>query len=151
MRSSLAVADTSPRTHRERKELYVKALEDEVLRLKEIFSNVSQDKVKVSEENKQLRQLLAQNGIAIHGLGSQDDISSVPGGAYTSSASPSGYSHTRGGSQSLYTPPLTSKSSAPSTSPSYPPTYLQPGVAGRQTYEQNNIDLEQAGIDFVLA
>ena len=42
-------------THRERKELYIKALEDEVMRLKEVFSNVSQDKNKLAEENKQLK------------------------------------------------------------------------------------------------
>ncbi|PSR82202.1 hypothetical protein BD289DRAFT_371647 [Coniella lustricola] len=51
------------RTHRERKELYIKALEEEVLRLKEIFSNVNQDKDRLAEENQSLRVLLHQNGL----------------------------------------------------------------------------------------
>ncbi|QBZ62988.1 hypothetical protein PoMZ_11878 [Pyricularia oryzae] len=55
------------RTHRERKELYIKALEDEVLRLKETYSNVSQAKDNLSNENRQLKQLLAQNGISFGG------------------------------------------------------------------------------------
>merc|ERR1712227_796745 len=37
------------RTHRERKEQYVKALEDEVVRLKEVYSGISQDKTKLAE------------------------------------------------------------------------------------------------------
>lgn len=127
----------------------MKALEDEVLRLKEIFSNVSQDKERVSDENRQLKQLLAQNGISLSGLGSQEDISSLQNGAYASSTSPSGYSHTRGGSQSTYTPPPTSKSSVPSASPSYSPAYAQ--QVGQRYQGQPSFDVEQAGIDFVLA
>ncbi|KAM7192560.1 AP-1-like transcription factor [Naviculisporaceae sp. PSN 640] len=58
------------RTHRERKEIYIKALEDEVLRMKEICSNLTRDKTRLSEENTQvksenrrLRELLSVNGI----------------------------------------------------------------------------------------
>jgi len=51
------------RTHRERKELYIKALEDEVLRLKEVFSNVSLDRERLADENKRLRDLLTQAGL----------------------------------------------------------------------------------------
>ncbi|KAM5356280.1 hypothetical protein ACJ41O_002926 [Fusarium nematophilum] len=53
------------RTHRERKELYIKALEDEVLRLKEVFSNVSLDRERLAEENKRLRDVLAQAGLQL--------------------------------------------------------------------------------------
>ncbi|OLN95878.1 AP-1-like transcription factor 2 [Colletotrichum chlorophyti] len=152
------------RTHRERKELYIKALEDEVLRLKEIFSNISQDKDKIAEENRQLKQLLVQNGIPISHYG--DDIVSNPSGGYTSSASVSGHSY----GQNAYTPPMTSQSTAPSVSPSShgpshshshshgPPPPL-PKLAGGQQPQHNmqtqnsggrGVDLEQAGIDFVL-
>lgn len=146
-------------THRERKELYIKALEDEVLRLKEIFSNVSQDKDKMAEENRQLKQILAQNGIPLSHYG--DDMVSNPSAGYTSSASVSGHSY----GQNAYTPPMTS-TTAPSVSPSShgpshshshgPPPPL-PQMAGGQQMQnmqaQNNargVDFEQAGIDFVL-
>ncbi|KAL9945320.1 hypothetical protein ACHAQF_005491 [Verticillium nonalfalfae] len=154
------------RTHRERKELYIKALEDEVLRLKEVFSNMSQDKDKVAEENKQLRQLLTQHGIPLSSVGLDDTVSN-PSGGYTASASPSGYSHTHG-SRSIFTPPLTSKSTTASVSPSYAPKngsshgntpsgqqqqqYPQHGTSQhlQGQYGANGVDYEQAGIDFVL-
>lgn len=154
------------RTHRERKELYIKALEDEVLRLKEVFSNMSQDKDKVAEENKQLRQLLTQHGIPLSSVGLDDTVSN-PSGGYTASASPSGYSHTHG-SRSVFTPPLTSKSTTASVSPSYAPNsgsshgntpsgqqqqqHPQHGTSQHLPgqYGVNGVDYEQAGIDFVL-
>ncbi|KAK7432550.1 hypothetical protein QQZ08_000757 [Neonectria magnoliae] len=101
------------RTHRERKELYIKALEDEVLRLKEIFSNVSIDRERLAEENKHLRNALVENGIQ---LGSPV----------------SGTSH--GPGSSAFTPPMTAHSTTPS----------------QQTSGQGGMDVEQAGIDFVL-
>ncbi|KEZ44146.1 hypothetical protein SAPIO_CDS3069 [Scedosporium apiospermum] len=149
-------------THRERKELYIKALEDEVLRLKEIFSNVSNDKQKLSEENKQLKTVLAQNGINV---GSSDDAPPRSASVgYTSSPSASGHSYAHG-SHSAFTPPLTSQSSAPSISPSTqvpPHSHRNPSpnpiMAGNQlrnlTAQQlqanRGVDYEQAGIDFVL-
>ncbi|KAM0329971.1 hypothetical protein ACHAQA_004139 [Verticillium albo-atrum] len=136
-------------------ELYIKALEDEVLRLKEIFSNISQDKDKVAEENKQLRQLLAQHGIPLSSVGLDDTVSN-PSGGYTTSGSPSGYSHAHG-SRSVFTPPLTSKSTAASISPSYGPNNNSHGTPGGPhashmpaQYGLNGVDYEQAGIDFVL-
>lgn len=98
----------------------------------------------------QLRQLLAQNGISLSGMGSQEDISATASGAYTTSASPSGYSNTHG-SHTAYTPPLTSKSSVPSVSPSYAPYYARQGQYQPQQMSSAGVDLEQAGIDFVLA
>lgn len=51
------------RTHRERKEMYIKALEDEVVRLKQVYTGSSQDKKKVAEENRRLKALVQQHGI----------------------------------------------------------------------------------------
>lgn len=150
------------RTHRERKELYIKALEDEVLRLKEIFSNVSNDKQKLSEENKQLKTVLAQNGINVASSDDAPPRSASVG--YTSSASVSGHSYAHG-SHSAFTPPLTSQSSAPSISPSTqvpPHSHRNPSpnpiiagnqlrnVTAQQLQANRGIDYEQAGIDFVL-
>jgi hypothetical protein len=133
------------RTHRERKELYIKALEDEVLRLKEVFSNVSQDKDKIAEENRQLRSLLHQNGITTSGISAMDDVISNPSMGYTSSGSISGsYAPA---SSSAFTPPMSSISSLPSVANS---TQMMGGHMGQQHPVQNCVDYDQAGIDFVL-
>lgn len=150
------------RTHRERKELYVKTLEDEVLRLKESFTNVSQDKHRLAEENRHLKALLRQNGIAYGGTG---ESPTVPSLGYTSSASVSGNSY-QPGSHSAFTPPLTSQSLSSSLSPSLqvplsaksnpsppgrPPSAQQLQYPPAQRADVNTgIDYEQSGIDFVL-
>lgn len=105
------------RTHRERKELYIKALEDEVLRLKEIYSNVSQDKDKLAQENRHLKSLLSQSGLGGGlggGLGAMaggssvlDDAISNPSAGYTSSPSATGsYGQAPSSNTSAFTPPL---------------------------------------------
>jgi hypothetical protein len=69
---------TRKRTHRERKEQYIKALELELSRLREVYLNdantaaaqIEQRDILLSEqrrENEALRQILAANGIAFEG------------------------------------------------------------------------------------
>lgn len=148
------------RTHRERKELYIKTLEDELLRLKEAFTNVSQDKDKLAEENRHLKTLLRQNGISYEHTG---ESPTVPSLGYTSSPSVSGNNY-QPGSQSAFTPPLTSQSLASSMSPplhvplSAKSNLIPPGISAQQLQHSpaqradvsTGIDYEQAGIDFVL-
>ncbi|KAF3063876.1 BZIP-type transcription factor [Daldinia childiae] len=130
-------------THRERKELYIKALEDEVLRLKEIYTNVSQDKDKLAEENRQLKILLQQNGISHSPGGGVDDIGSSLSPGYTSNGSISG-GYGAGSSNTAYTPGMTSISSPNSMTAS-----SSQGLGGQQK-QGHHVDYEQAGIDFVL-
>lgn len=52
------------RTHRERKELYVKSLEDEVVRLKDVYGTAVVHREQAVTENKKLRAILAKHGIA---------------------------------------------------------------------------------------
>ncbi|KAH0498796.1 hypothetical protein TgHK011_006031 [Trichoderma gracile] len=125
------------RTHRERKELYIKALEDEVLRLKEVFSTISQDKQKLFDENKQLKEVLAQRGIQLPRVSGVDESSSVTQ-PMSVSASGNSFAH---GSQGGFSPAGTSHSTSMSMSP---PDNRQLSPAA------NGADLEQAGIDFVL-
>ena len=51
------------RTHRERKEMYITALEDEVLRLKQVYTGSTQDKKRLVDENQKLKALLERHGI----------------------------------------------------------------------------------------
>ena len=165
---SHAAVLTRNRTHRERKELYIKALEDEVLRLKEIYSNVSQAKERLAEENRQLKSMMAQNGVPIGPLpGSSmlDDSIGSPSLGYTSGGSVSGSvppppsSHT-----SAFTPPPMSVAGGGGSrgmSPrhnghqhSHAGTGSGAGTAGPvapgQAGKVPGVDYEQAGIDFVL-
>ncbi|EPE02482.1 bzip-type transcription factor [Ophiostoma piceae UAMH 11346] len=116
------------RTHRERKELYIKALEDEVLRLKEIYSSIAQDKDRLADENRQLRQMLTQqqqggtiassgghgpsagpssggSGGPSLGGGPGDDTASNPSVGYSGSASGSYGGHAPSSNTSVFTPP----------------------------------------------
>lgn len=123
-----------------------------MLRLKEKYSNVSQDKDKLADENRLLRETLAQNGLPLPANVRFDDSGSSPSVADPSSVSGSSYA---AGRQTAFTPPLTSLSTAPSVSSSHKPSYHQP-MSGNQygsTMQQSSSsrpDLEQAGIDFVL-
>lgn len=161
---------TSRRTHRERKELYIRALEDEVLRLKEVFSNVSQDKERLAEENRQLRALLAQHGLGISFPGGSvlDDSLSNPSMGYSPSASMAGsYAPTSTNTTAFTPPPLYSEGSGPGDGMSPPNStpyphgnqqhqWFGPGVLVAENGDEThptanpNIDYEQAGIDFVL-
>jgi hypothetical protein len=125
--------------------LYIKALEQEVIRLKENFSMVTRTKDSLAEENRQLKQLLAQHGIAWNGTGGVDELNVQASAGYTSSGSISGsYAP---GSQS-YSPPPTHAN----------PQFQQSsqgvnGTNGRSTTQQQvqpGVDYDQAGIDFVL-
>jgi hypothetical protein len=51
------------RTHRERKEIYVKALEQEVLHLKELYTDVLRERDAVREENRKLKEIMAMHGL----------------------------------------------------------------------------------------
>lgn len=132
-------------THRERKELYIKALEQEVLRLKENFSMVSRDKETLAEENRQLKKLLAQHGIPWNGTGGVDELARNTSVGYTSSGSISGsYAP---GSQSYSPPPPTNSNS------NFQNGASAMGMNGRsmaQQQVQQGVDYDQAGIDFVL-
>lgn len=139
-------------THRERKELYIKALEQEVLRLKENFSLVTRNKDSLAEENRQLKQLLAKHGIPWNGNGGVDELALPTSAGYTSSGSISGsYAP---GSQSYSPPPLThSSNSNPQLQNPSPSNVSMNGNSGRSMAQQQvqaGVDYDQAGIDFVL-
>jgi hypothetical protein len=134
------------RTHRERKELYIKALEQEVLRLKDNYSRVTRDKETLADENRALKLLLAQHGIPWNGTGGVAEFQRLGSTAYSSTGSMSG-SYAQDFSSPSHNPSLT------------PDTGLSPSGGGRSTTNgqslaqrqmQPTVDYDQAGIDFVL-
>ncbi|KAH9873739.1 hypothetical protein IAQ61_004366 [Plenodomus lingam] len=80
------------RTHRERKELYIKALEQEVLRLKDTFAATARERDAFAEENRKLRELLISHGISLDLLAPTNGMGPVGSSNYGSSTgSVSGY------------------------------------------------------------
>jgi hypothetical protein len=133
-----------------------------VLRLKEIFSNVSQDKERLADENRQLKALLAQNGLGVGSLagGSSvlDDSMSNPSVGYSPSGSMAGSYGPASSNTSAFTPPPLSVGSGgrgggvSPNSATYPQGHRHQysGQGGTQPNLNPNMDYEQAGIDFVL-
>lgn len=144
---------TVTRTHRERKELYIKALEQEVLRLKEAFSTTTRERDQVMEENRRLKELLAAHNISY-------DFGSSPikfrrensdrghfGYGPSSSGSISG-SYAGTSEHATYSPPLygsTHSNPLPSVSPPHHQDSRRPSQV-----PDNQLDYDQIGIDFVL-
>nr|POF12897.1 hypothetical protein CFP56_10047 [Quercus suber] len=134
------------RTHRERKELYIKQLEQEVLRLKEVFVNFVKERDAVAEENRRLRELLASHGIS-YDFGTTPVQFQRENSAYgpSSSGSISG-SYVTGSDSTTYSPPPMPKGSMQSPISNYP---QRPGRSMAQL-PNTGIDHDQIGIDFVL-
>jgi hypothetical protein len=135
------------RTHRERKEMYIKALEQEVLRLKESFSITTQERDAYAEENRKLRELLASHGISY-------DFAANP---ITFTREHSGYGPSSSGSISGSYRPATESSNNNFSPPhlhsqlsneSIPPP--QPPQRHLAQLPSNRLDYDQVGIDFVL-
>ncbi|TKX24234.1 transcription factor-like protein 12 [Elsinoe australis] len=131
------------RTHRERKEQYIKALEQEVLRLKELYANTTRERDVAVSDNQRLRDILKVHGIhfdmatpsASYGTTMPSYTGSVSGSASGSFGRQD--SNTTGFSPS----PIHSRQS---------PHQMQTGSAS-QIPNNRGLDMDQLGIDFVLA
>lgn len=141
------------RTHRERKEMYIKALEQEVLRLKENFASTSRERDAFAEENRRLKELLIAHGIAFDlSSPSSNGLAHVGSSTYGSSTgSVSGYGP--GSASTGYTSPPSfqhrgSVSHDGSTHQSM--NHQQQPQPQQSNLPQSGMDYDQIGIDFVL-
>ncbi|KAF7196502.1 AP-1-like transcription factor [Pseudocercospora fuligena] len=138
------------RTHRERKEMYIKALEQEVLRLKEMFAQSERERNAFAEENRRLKELLMQHGISYDFAASPIKFTRENSG-YGASSSGSISGSYRGASESTgFSPP------PPPTMTGQMPMAqgmrnMQAGtVRGMGQLPSNRLDYDSIGIDFVL-
>lgn len=133
--------------------MYIKALEQEVLRLKETFAIATKERNAVEEENRRLKALLAQHGIS-YDFGNtpikfQRENSGMSGfGASQSSGSISGsYGRPDSGSNSTgFSPPMNPGSLAQSQMQGIP----QQQERNLAQLPASGLDYDQIGIDFVL-
>jgi len=128
--------------------MYIKALEQEVLRLKEMFTTSTKERDAVAEENRRLKELLASHGISY-------DFASVP--LTFSREDSSGYGRSTGGSTSGSVHPRTESTSTNFSPPhhSHGQRPLQPAPTANYPQQavqlpNNNFNYDQLGIDFVL-
>ncbi|KAF1969021.1 hypothetical protein BU23DRAFT_582950 [Bimuria novae-zelandiae CBS 107.79] len=135
------------RTHRERKEMYIKALEQEVLRIKESFTSVSKERDAFAEENQRLKELLMAHGISFDNLTPPNGLprfNSSYGGSSTGSLS--GY-NARTNSTGYTSPPTISHHRGSISQDINMPINQQP----QQVPQMNaGMNYDQIGIDFVL-
>lgn len=143
------MTNTTCRTHRERKEMYIKALEQEVLRLKDVFSNTSRERDAFAEENRRLKELLMAHGIS-YDLSSPSNTGMPPVGSSTYGGSSSGSvsgGYGPGSNSTGYTSPPT-MTNLPRGSLSGP---AGQAISPQQVQQPNGgLDYDQLGVDFVL-
>ncbi|KAL2030319.1 hypothetical protein VTO58DRAFT_107673 [Aureobasidium pullulans] len=126
------------RTHRERKEMYIKALEHEVLRLKELYGSSISDREAVVTENKRLKELLLAHGIPLDSLQSLPAMRGMPASYNGSSSGSISGSYRQDSSTAGFSPPpLRSQDS-------------KPPMASAGQLPGQHLDYDQIGIDFVL-
>jgi hypothetical protein len=141
----------SCRTHRERKEIYIKALEEQVMQLKETYTGAVQEKIAVTDENRKLKELLRSHGIPYNGQDSSTAAGLPASYGGSSSGSRSGsYPFTQGFSPPHpdEEPPISTRDAINATAAQFsgPPRPFQ-----QPQNHQGGMDHDQLGVDFVLA
>ncbi len=121
--------------------MYIKALEQEVLRLKETFGSTVRERDAMAEEIRRLKEILAANGIT-YTSDSLASANSAPG--RSSSGSISG-SYAPPSSTTSFSPPPSAGNYSGRAGPT--PGRPATNAAGVPT---TGIDYDQIGIDFVL-
>ncbi|MCJ1288534.1 hypothetical protein MMC34_000062 [Xylographa carneopallida] len=141
------------RTHRERKEIYIKALEEQVMQLKETYTGAVQERLAVIDENRKLKELLRIHNIAY--TSPENGTSAAPAAPYHGGNSSDSRSASYPYNQTFSPPRLpTSGSVSPSTSAAaHAGSEL---IGGPQStfdphYQGGGMDHDQLGVDFVLA
>jgi hypothetical protein len=130
--------------------MYIKALEQEVLRLKESFASTSRERDAFAEENRRLKELLMAHGIAFDlSTPPNNGMSHVSSSTYgSSSGSVSGYGS--GSASTGYTSPPSFHHRGSISHDMGQAMTLQQQQQARQAGQQSGLDYDQIGIDFVL-
>jgi len=130
--------------------MYIKALEQEVIRLKDTFAATSRERDAFAEENRKLRELLMAHGISFDLSSSTNGMAHTGTPSYgSSSGSISGYGP--GSASTDYTSPpqsLQHRGSISHDGLNQQPLNLQHQQAN--PHQQTGLDYDQIGIDFVL-
>lgn len=119
--------------------MYIKALEHEVIRLKELYGSSVSDRDIAVSENKRLKELLIAHGISPDILQQPSNMRGMPASYNGSSSGSISGSYRQGSSSAGFSPPpLRSQDSQPMT------------MASAGQLPTQHLDYDQIGIDFVL-
>lgn len=125
----------------------MKALEEEVLNLKENFALAAREKEVVEKENRRLKELLAAHGIQYDNTSPANTWSTSP---HFSGSSP-GLNSRGSASTGMTSPARSAPVLTPQSSMQGTPTYEnQPGQQYQQPHNPSGVNYDQVGIDFVL-
>jgi hypothetical protein len=133
--------------------MYIKALEQEVLRLKEVFEQSTKERDAYAEENRRLKEVLAAHGIQYDTTSAMQHPYHSANSQYGGSSTSLTGSHTKGSmSTGMTSPPSRGAPPMPHQISDTPP-FEQPQYGAQ--YVQNprpnqGVDYDQVGIDFVL-
>lgn len=134
--------------------MYIKALEQEVLRLKEAFSTTTRERDSVLDENRRLRELLAAHGISYDFSNSPIKFQRANSSYGQSSSGSISGSYAAGSDSTSFSPPppMPGQVSGQMPLPGMPPGALPPNQPVRNMAQLPNsrLDYDQIGIDFVL-
>ena len=134
--------------------MYIKALEQEVLRLKEVFSGTTRERDSVLEENRRLRELLSAHGISYDFANSPIKFQRANSSYGLSSSGSISGSYPADSDRTSFSPPPPMPAHAHGQLPStgMPNGGLPPNQPMRNLAQlpNNRIDYDQIGIDFVL-
>lgn len=127
--------------------MYIKALEQEVLRLKELYGSTTRDREAVAMENQKLRDLLAAHGIPF------DNI--TPGTGYQSGLNQSFHDSSSGSISGSYLHDSNTSGFSPPALRSHDSSMNSQtpgghGMIGAGQLPNSRLDFDQIGIDFVL-
>jgi hypothetical protein len=133
--------------------MYIKALEQEVLRLKEVFETSSKERNAFAEENRRLKEILAAHGIQ-YDITSPSHTYQSASSQYAGSTTSLTGSHTRGStSTNVTTPPPPMPNQSTKGTPTFDQQqaqYQQQQQPPQQQQPNQGVDYDQVGIDFVL-
>lgn len=127
--------------------MYIKALEQEVLRLKEVFAQTNRERDAIADENRRLKELLSQHGIS-YDFGSSPIKFQRENSSFAASSSGSISGSYRGASDSTgFSPPPSGINGQMG-----PPQNMPAGSRMRNMSQMpnNRLDYDSIGIDFVL-
>ncbi len=133
--------------------MYIKALEQEVIRLKDTFAATSRERDAFAEENRRLKEILMAHGISFdHSTPPLNGMAAPTGNSAYGSSTGNGSAYGPGSASTGFTSPPQSfqrRQSIPHDKMGQPIGAPQQGQQS-SPHQQGGLDYDQVGIDFVL-
>ena len=131
--------------------MYIKALEQEVLRLKETFTHSTRERDQIAQENQRLKALLSAHGIAYDFTRTEITFQRENSGNQPSSSGSISGSYGPGSDSTNGRSPISRNGTAPNQMQNGTLSQQTPQMRSMAQLPNNNLDYDSIGINFVLA